>query len=79
MKMPIHATARVQPGHKIEVTDPELDEGESVEVYVLPSGVVPTNGRSALEIIESLGQHRLFSSPNEVDRYVRGERDAWDR
>jgi hypothetical protein len=37
------------------------------------------NGRTAIEIIESLGGHRLFSSPAEVDRYVDGERAAWDR
>jgi len=79
MQTPIHLTARVQTGHKIEITTPELSEGDTVEVYVLPSGPMTTNGRTALEIIESLGGHRLFSSPAEVERYVGEELAAWDR
>lgn len=34
---------------------------------------------SALEVIASLRGHRLFQTPEDVDRYLQEGRDAWDR
>ncbi len=79
MQTALRVTATVLPGNKIEVTAPELREGEDVDVFlVLPQS--PSFPRlSALEIINSLKGHRHFQSPEEVDTYLREERDSWDR
>ena len=53
--------------------------GQDVEVFlVLPQAAAPSR-RSALEVIASLGGHRLFPTPGDVDRHLQEERDAWDR
>ena len=67
----------VLPGHRIEIAAPEIPEGTRVEVII-----VPTKGpmdRSALDVIESLHGHRLFQTPEQVNRHLQEERDAWDR
>jgi hypothetical protein len=79
MQSPIHISATVQPGHKIEITDPKLTEGDSVEMLVFVSPREKSPRPSAISIIESLHGHRLFQSPDEVDRYLQEERDSWDR
>src|SRR5262249_30634162 len=71
---------RVLPGNRIEVTAPELKEGETVDVFlVLPGPGGPEEGRSALDIIRGLQGHRLFRSPEDVDRYLEEGRGSWDR
>ncbi len=34
---------------------------------------------SAFELLESLPEERLFQTPDEVDRYLREERESWER
>ena len=34
---------------------------------------------SAFEMLESLPEKRLFQTPDEVDRYLREERESWER
>ncbi len=70
---------KVQPGNKVEITAPELVEGENVEVIVMLPETSTRPHRSALDIIKSLKGHRLFKTSAEVDRHIREERDAWDR
>lgn len=80
MNAAYHTTTTVLPGHKIEITAPELPEGQQVQVVVIsPPASVKKSGPSALDIIESLKGHRLFQSPEEVDRYINEERDSWER
>jgi hypothetical protein len=75
----LRTQAIVLPGHRIEVSAPELVEGTRVEVTIVsPTGPAPSS-RSALEIIQSLKGHRLFQTPEQVRRYLEEERDAWDR
>jgi hypothetical protein len=66
-------------GNKIEISAPGLREGESVDVVVFPALSSPPRHRSALQIIEALQGHRLFESTEDVDRYLKQERGAWDR
>jgi hypothetical protein len=68
----------VLPGHRIEVSAPELEEGTRVDVLVIPATTPPAQRRSVLEIIESLQGHRLFQTPDQVRRHLQEERDAWD-
>jgi hypothetical protein len=67
----------VLPGHRIEIAAPELGEGTQVEVLILTLPNHPR--RSALEVIKSLHGHRLFQTPEQVQRHLQQERDAWDR
>ena len=77
MQSTLHVQTKVLPGKKIEISLPELQEGDPVDVFLLVSSRPATRPRSALEIIEELGGHRLFATPREVDRYVEGERNSW--
>jgi hypothetical protein len=76
----LHITTRVQPGNKIEITAPELIEGEAVEVFlVLPRQAAPPR-RSALEIIESLPLGpRSYPTWEGFERRFQEERDSWER
>ena len=79
MQTALRMTALVQPGGRIELTDRELPEGQSVEVIVLlPSAsVVPR--RSILDVLADAPGHLAFQTADEVDSYLREERDAWER
>ncbi len=79
MQSALHLTTRVLPGNRIEVAVPELKVGDPVDVFLVPRPAPTLSGDSVLEIIESLGGHRLFSTTEEVDRHIREERDAWHR
>jgi len=79
MQNELRVTTTVQPGHKLEITAPELVEGENVEVIVVLPETTTRLRRAALDVIESLEGHRLFDTPAEVDMHIKKERDAWDR
>ncbi|NEX18498.1 MAG: hypothetical protein C1943_18340 [Halochromatium sp.] len=54
--------------------------GRRVKVILLSeeapeSTTVP---RSAIEILAQTPKHRLFKSADDVDHYIRSERDQWD-
>jgi hypothetical protein len=65
----------VQPGGRIEVTSPELTVGQPVEVSIrlLPA----PQRRSILEILADCPGGVLVHTADEVDAYLRAERDAW--
>jgi hypothetical protein len=79
MQAVLRLHTKILPGHRLEISSPELPEGESVEVLVLLPSAVGSPPCSALELIESLQGHRLFQSPDEVDRSIQEERDSWER
>lgn len=77
MQTALRMTALVQPGGKIELTDRDLPEGLSVEVIVLlPPSAVPR--RSILDVLAEAPGHLAFQTADEVDAYLREERDAWE-
>lgn len=70
----------ILPGHRVEVSAPELPEGAKVEVIVvLPEQAEP--GRlSMLEFLESLPPGpRAFKTWEEYEQHLREEKDAWER
>lgn len=69
----------VLPGHRIEITAPELPEGTRVEVVIVPIVEPSPSVRSALDVIQSLNGHRLFQTREEVRRHLEEERNARDR
>ena len=77
METTLRHSTQVLPGNRIEIVDPQLRVGTTVEVTLrLPETI--QEKRSILNIIDGLKGHRLFQSPAEVDRYLHEERDSWD-
>ncbi len=79
MESAVRVKTAVLPGGRIEITDPELRPGDEVEVIIL----APSNGRdrrrSIADILAEAPGGRLFRSAEEVDAYLKEERDSWDR
>ena len=81
----------VQAGGKVELVCPELKAGEIVDV-VVSTALAPERSsakqsgderssprRSVLDILNEAPGHLLFKTAQEVDEYIREERDSWDR
>jgi hypothetical protein len=79
MQTALRLKTTVLPGGKIEINATELAPGESVEVIILMSEPTSDSRRSAVDILAEAPGHRLFNSADEVDSYLRTERDEWDR
>lgn len=79
MAIEVRVKTVVLPGGKIEISDPELVVGEEVTVVVTSESKKPVEQRHVIDILESLPKHRIFKTAEEVDAYIREERDAWDR
>ncbi len=82
MTSPIQMVTRVLPGNRLEISSPELREGESVEVTIRPvtSGAQSKPTVGILDLLESFTpSHRTPEEWEEFDRQFRAERDAWDR
>lgn len=73
----IRQSVTVQRGGRIAVFVPELAEGSTAEVIVLEQqrAVARTDKRSLACVI---GQGKgAFASTQEVDQFIRAERDQW--
>jgi hypothetical protein len=77
MQKVFHLKTTVLPGGRIEIEDIGLEEGESIDVIIVSSS--PSLKRSALDILAEAEGHRLFKIAEEVDSYLRDERDSWQR
>ena len=65
----------VQPNGLIQVHVPELKPGTVAEVIILESDELPSQKCLA----DSVGKGRgAFATSEEVDAFIRKERDAWD-
>jgi hypothetical protein len=70
----------ILPGHRLEVTNPELPEGMKVEVIVVLPEKPKSQFDSALEFLESLPPGpRAFKTWEEYEKHLREEKDAWER
>ncbi|HEY7124296.1 MAG TPA: hypothetical protein VH540_10130 [Ktedonobacterales bacterium] len=79
MATALHIKTTVQPGGKIEVNAPELTEGMRVSVFVAVEEDESAEKPRALDIISRFQGHRVFKTAEEVDAYIREERDSWER
>ena len=78
MQAALHLKTTILPGGRIELEDSELPAGQSVEVIVLLPNP-PTKARqSALDILAQAPGQRIFKTADDVDAYIKQERDAWD-
>lgn len=91
MQQVIEQQVTVLPGGRVEFVCPELTAGEVVDVVVstqleperssarLPGAERSRPRRSVVDILNEAPGHLLFKTAEEVDEYIREERDSWDR
>ena len=80
MQPTVRLKTTILPGHRLELSAPELPDGAKVEVIVLlPDNSIPQFG-SALEFLESLPPGpRAFKTWEEYEQHLREERNSWER
>jgi hypothetical protein len=80
MQSALRIETTILPGHRLEISAPELPEGAKVEVIVvLPEKPQPRR-MSMLEFLAKLPPGPLlFKTPEEANRYLQEERDSWER
>lgn len=66
--------AKVQPDGRVVIVAPDHRVGELVELILLPPKRL---GRPALEILRGAGTRTGFKSVEDVDAYIKRERESW--
>lgn len=82
MAAPITVEAIVAPDGQIHIRVPDLAPGQRVRISIKPAaGLAPRRPRKrpAIEILREAPGHQLFQTAEDVDAYIREERDSWDR
>jgi hypothetical protein len=80
MSVPHHFTAQVLPGGRIEITAPELPEGELVDVVVVSRPRSDSDAPSLMDFFNSLPPGpRSAPTWEEFERQFQEERNAWER
>lgn len=80
MQAALRLETTVLPGHRLEISAPELPEGAKVEVIVVLPEKPQRQFASALEFLESLPPGpRAFPTWEEYERHLQEEKDSWDR
>jgi hypothetical protein len=69
----------VQAGGRIEVRAPDLPLGQPVEVIIRLAHEQPNGRRSIVDILAECPGGLLFKTPEDVDAYIRQERESWER
>ena len=70
----------VLPGHRIEISAPELPEGCMVEVIVVLPEVGAVSRTSMVELLKTLPPGpRAFDTWEEYERLLEEEKNSWDR
>lgn len=69
----------VLPGGKIEVSMPELVEGQHATVFVVVDENITPPKRTLSDILRDYPGGQLFKTVEEIDSYIRVERDSWER
>jgi hypothetical protein len=71
----------VLPGHRLEISSPDLPEGATVEVIVVLPEPLPKR-MSMLEFLKTLPpgpSPRCFPTWDEYERHLREEKNSWER
>ena len=79
MAAPINLDATVSSDGKIEIAVPQLTPGQRVHVIIEPAEVPQDAKRPAADILREAPGHLMFKTAEEVDAYIKQERDSWDR
>lgn len=80
MQAAMHLKTTVLPDGKIELTDLKLPVGKLVDIFVIfpDSPDITTTPRSAIDILSEAPGKRLFKTAEEVDAYIKEERESWE-
>lgn len=80
MSTTLHLETTILPGHRLEISDPQLPEGAQVAVtVVVPEKATPPR-MSMLDFLATLPPGPLvFKTPEDADRCIQEERDSWER
>lgn len=78
--MPIELRVQtvVLPGGKIEISRLELIPGQQATVVILIEDQQSVEPRHVIDILTNTPGHRAFQNAEEVDAYLRGERNSWE-
>ncbi len=80
MQTTLRMETTVLPGHRVEVSNPELPEGAKVQVIVVLPEKPERQFASVLDFLDSLPPGpRAFKTWEEYEQHLRQERDSWDR
>ena len=80
MQSAIRITTRVLPNGKVELQLSPETAGNEVEVFIVLLEKPTVPALSAIDIINRSHKHqKLFKTSEEVDQYLRTERDSWER
>jgi hypothetical protein len=80
MQTALRLETTVLPGHRLEISAPELPEGARVEVIVVLPATLSPRRQSMLEFLATLPPGPLlFKTPEDANRYIQEERDSWER
>lgn len=79
MQSALRITTKVLPGNKIELELPQAEIGDDVDVIVILPIIAEPKRRSAVDILNELPERRLFKTTEEVDKYLKEERESWVR
>lgn len=79
MSAAIRVRTKVLKGKKIQIPAGDLAEGQQVDVFVVVPARSSARRRSVLRLLKKTPAPGVFTTAAEVDRYLRGERDQWDR
>ena len=67
------------PETRLRLSRRDLQEGQDVDVFLIPHPVEPPQRRSVVEFLDSLPPGpRSAPTWDEIDRQLQEERDAWD-
>ena len=78
MSAALHMTATVLPGQRIEVTAPELAEGETVELFIVPADAPMTSEQRRAFLRLPMAERRriLAVQAAELEEHYREDR-SW--
>lgn len=78
MQTAFKVTTKVLPGNKIEVELPPGSENKEVEVIIVLPKETSAKPRNVLEIIEEARNNRIGMTAEQIDSYLKEERESWD-
>jgi hypothetical protein len=77
MRDTLQIETTVLPGHRIEIHAPELPEGQAATVFIVLRDASPAK-RPLRDVLGDYPGGKLFKTGDEVDAFLRAERDSWE-
>ena len=77
MSIALHIKTTILPGSRIEISSPELPQGRPASVFVIVDDDAPVPKQKLSEVLSSAVGSPSFRTSDEVDAYLRVERESW--